>query len=262
MAATVFLAEALPAEGGEFLLAGDEGRHAAAVRRVRVGEELVLSDGAGGFARCTAIAVGKADVTVRCSQTWTVPPASPRVVLVQALPKSDRSELAVELATEAGIDEIIPWQAARCVSRWDGGGAGGKGSGKGSAKAEKGVARWRAVARSAAKQARRAYVPEIHDLVTTRELIPLLTSMDANVVVLHEGSAVPLGEVDFSVTGTIVIVVGPEGGISPEELDALVGMGAQPALLGPTVLRTSTAAAVALGALGVMTDRWSGTPPD
>ncbi|BDH58248.1 hypothetical protein MTP03_31870 [Tsukamurella sp. PLM1] len=197
-------------------------------------------------------------MTVRCSEAWTVPPASPRVVLVQALPKSDRSELAVELATEAGIDAIVPWQAARCVSRWDGGGAGGKGAGK----AEKGVSRWRAVARSAAKQARRAYVPEIHDLVTTRELVPLLTSMDANVVVLHEGSAVPLGKVDFSVTETVVIVVGPEGGISPEELDALVGMGAQPALLGPTVLRTSTAAAVALGALGVMTDRWSGTPPD
>ncbi|NMD54883.1 MULTISPECIES: 16S rRNA (uracil(1498)-N(3))-methyltransferase [Tsukamurella] len=252
MAATVFLAESLPAPGEEHLLAGDEGRHAAAVRRVRTGEELVLSDGAGGFARCTAIAVGKADVTVRCAETWRVPPASPRVVLVQALPKSDRSELAVELATEAGIDAIVPWQAARCVSRWDG----GKG------KAEKGVARWRAVARSAAKQARRAYVPEVHDLVTTRELVPLLTSMDANVVVLHEGSAVPLGEVDFSVTETVVIVVGPEGGISPEELEALVGMGAQPALLGPTVLRTSTAAAVALGALGVMTDRWSGTPPD
>ena len=252
MAATVFLAESLPAPGEEYLLDGDEGRHAAAVRRVRTGEELVLSDGAGGFARCTAVAVGKADVTVRCAETWTVPPASPRVVLVQALPKSDRSDLAVELATEAGIDAIVPWQASRCVSRWDG----AKG------KAEKGVARWRAVARSAAKQARRAYVPEIHDLVTTRELVPLLTSMDANVVVLHEGSAVPLGEVDFSVTGTIVIVVGPEGGISPEELEALVGMGAQPALLGPTVLRTSTAAAVALGALGVMTDRWSGTPPD
>jgi len=252
VAATVFLAESLPAPGEEYLLDGDEGRHAAAVRRVRTGEELVLSDGAGGFARCTAVAVGKADVTVRCAETWTVPPASPRVVLVQALPKSDRSDLAVELATEAGIDAIVPWQASRCVSRWDG----AKG------KAEKGVARWRAVARSAAKQARRAYVPEIHDLVTTRELVPLLTSMDANVVVLHEGSAVPLGEVDFSVTGTIVIVVGPEGGISPEELEALVGMGAQPALLGPTVLRTSTAAAVALGALGVMTDRWSGTPPD
>ncbi|TWS25986.1 16S rRNA (uracil(1498)-N(3))-methyltransferase [Tsukamurella sputi] len=252
MAATVFLAESLPAPGEEYLLAGDEGRHAAAVRRVRTGEELVLSDGAGGFARCSAVVVGKADVTVRCTETWTVPPASPRVVLVQALPKSERSELAVELATEAGIDAIVPWQASRCVSRWDG----AKG------KAEKGVARWRAVARSAAKQARRAYVPEIHDLVTTRELVPLLTSMDANVVVLHEGSAVPLGEVDFSVTETIVIVVGPEGGISPEELEALVGMGAQPALLGPTVLRTSTAAAVALGALGVMTDRWSGTPPD
>lgn len=252
MAATVFLAESLPAPGEEYLLAGDEGRHAAAVRRVRTGEELVLSDGAGGFARCSAVAVGKAEVTVRCIETWTVPAASPRVVLVQALPKSERSELAVELATEAGIDAIVPWQASRCVSRWDG----AKG------KAEKGVARWRAVARSAAKQARRAYVPEIHDLVTTRELVPLLTSMDANVVVLHEGSAVPLGEVDFSVTETIVIVVGPEGGISPEELEALVGMGAQPALLGPTVLRTSTAAAVALGALGVMTDRWSGTPPD
>ncbi len=249
MAATVFLADRLPAEGQEYVLSGDEGRHAAAVRRIRVGEELVLSDGAGGFARCTATAVGRSEVTVQCARAWTVPPASPKVVLVQALPKSDRSELAVELATEAGIDAIVPWQAARCVSRWD-------------AKAEKGVARWRAVARAAAKQARRAYVPQIHDLVTTRELVPLLTSMDANVVVLHEGSAVSLGDVDFSVTETIVIVVGPEGGISPEELDALVGIGAQPALLGPTVLRTSTAAAVALGALGVLTDRWGGTPPD
>ncbi|GAB3128204.1 16S rRNA (uracil(1498)-N(3))-methyltransferase [Tsukamurella serpentis] len=255
MAATVFLADTLPAPGRDYLLGGDEGRHAATVRRVRVGEELVLSDGAGGFARCTATAVDKSSVELNCTRTWTVPPASPQVVLVQALPKSDRSELAVELATEAGIDAIIPWQAARCVSRWDG----GKG---GSSKADKGVARWRAVARAAAKQARRAYVPQIHDLVTTRELVSLLTSMDANVVVLHEGSAVPFGEVDFSVTRTVVIVVGPEGGISPEELDALVGVGAQPALLGPTVLRTSTAAAVALGALGVMTNRWSGTPPD
>lgn len=251
MAATVFLTDSLPVPGEDFLLDGDEGRHAAAVRRIRVGEELVLSDGAGGFARCAAEAVGKSDVTLRCAETWTVPEPSPKVIVVQALPKSERSELAVELATEAGADGIVPWQAARCVSRWDG----GKG------KAEKGVARWRAVARSAAKQARRAYVPEIHDLVTTRELIPLLTSMDANVVVLHEGSAVPLGEVDFSVTTTVVIVVGPEGGISPEELDALVAMGAQPALLGPTVLRTSTAAAVALGAIGVLTDRWTGTPP-
>ncbi|WP_019204099.1 16S rRNA (uracil(1498)-N(3))-methyltransferase [Tsukamurella sp. 1534] len=251
MAATVFLAERLPAPGEECLLDGDEGRHAAAVRRIRVGEELVLSDGAGGFARCSAAAVGKADVTLRCAEVWTVPAASPRVVLVQALPKSDRADLAVELATEAGIDEIVPWQAARCVARWDG----GKG------KAEKGVARWRAVARAAAKQARRAYVPRVHDVVTTRELVPLLTSMDANVVVLHEGSAVPLGEVDFSVTETVVIVVGPEGGISPEELDALVATGAQPALLGPTVLRTSTAAAVALGAIGVLTTRWEQTPP-
>ncbi|GAA4388945.1 16S rRNA (uracil(1498)-N(3))-methyltransferase [Tsukamurella soli] len=248
MAATVFLVPAVPAPGATFVLDGDEGRHAAAVRRIRVGERLVLSDGAGHLAGCTASAVGRADVTLVCDEAWEVPQPRPRVTVVQAIPKADRADLAVELATEAGADAIVPWQASRCVARWDG-------------KADKAVARWRAVARAAAKQARRAWVPTVSELHDTVRLVRLLTSMDAKVFVLHEGSTGSLRTHDFSVTSDVVIVVGPEGGISPEELDALAAVGAQPVLLGPTVLRTSTAAAVALGALGVITDRWAHTPP-
>jgi 16S rRNA (uracil1498-N3)-methyltransferase len=251
VAATVFLVDAVPAPGAEYLLDGDEGRHAAVVRRIRVGEAVVLSDGAGCLASCTVTAVAKASVTLSCESVATVPPPSPRVVLVQAIPKSDRADLAVELATEAGIDEIIPWQAARCVARWD----------KASGKADKGAARWRAVARAAAKQARRAWIPAVREVVSSSELIRVLASMDAKVVVLHEGSATSLAACDFSVASTVVIVVGPEGGIAPDEVDALVATGATTALLGPTVLRTSTAAAVALGAIGAMTDRWAATPP-
>ncbi|MDF0530019.1 16S rRNA (uracil(1498)-N(3))-methyltransferase [Tsukamurella sp. 8F] len=248
MAATVFLAPDVPEPGATYVLGGDEGRHAAAVRRMRVGERLVLSDGAGRMAACAVTATTKQDVTVVCERAWDVPRPRPWVTVVQAIPKSDRAELAVELATEAGADAIVPWQAARCIARWDG-------------KADKAVARWRAVARSAAKQARRAWVPEVYGLHSTAGLLALLTSMHAKVVVLHEGSNLSLRDGDFAVASDVVIVVGPEGGISPEELDALVAIGAQPALLGPTVLRTSTAAAVALGALGVLTHRWEGSPP-
>lgn len=252
MAATVFFVDAAPSPGGSVILGGEEGRHAAVVRRIRAGEHVVLSDGAGTLAACTVTEVGKASVRLSCERVTAVPEPSPRVVLVQAIPKSDRAELAVELATEAGVDEIIPWRAARCVARWDGK----------PGKAERALARWRSVARAAAKQSRRAWIPPVREAVGTTELVKILASMDANVVVLHEGSAMPWRACDFSVASTVVMVVGPEGGIAPDEVDALVAAGARTALLGPTVLRTSTAAAVALGALGAMTDRWAQTPPE
>ena len=126
------------------------------MRRIRAGEELDLGDGAGAMAHCVIEEVGKARLSARVLERWTVEPATPTVTVVQALPKSDRSELAIELATEAGADAFVAWQAARCVARWDGG------------RADKGLRRWRAVARAAARQSRRPHIPSVTGVVDHR----------------------------------------------------------------------------------------------
>ncbi|WP_033290510.1 16S rRNA (uracil(1498)-N(3))-methyltransferase [Amycolatopsis jejuensis] len=242
----VFLAPAVPG-AGQALLEGEEARHAATVRRLRVGEQLVLSDGAGAMARCTvdAVETGRAaTVTLTVVERWNEEPPALRVHVAQALAKGDRGELAVELATEAGADSVVPWRAARSVARWDDGPRG-----------EKALARWRATARSAAKQARRAHVPDVTEPVGTRELAQLAATM-SRTLVLESGVAGRLADVDLPDGGDVLLIVGPEGGITDDELAALEAAGAIPIRLGPTVLRTSTAAAVALGALGVLTGRW------
>ena len=120
MTAALFYVDTLPEVGTLAVVDGDEGFHAANVRRIRVGEELDLSDGAGAVGHCVIEEVAKARLSARVLERWTVEPAKPTVTIVQALPKSDRSELAVELATEAGADAFVAWQAARCVARWNG----------------------------------------------------------------------------------------------------------------------------------------------
>ena len=242
----VFLVPEVPA-AGPALLDGEEARHAATVRRLRVGEHLVLSDGAGAMARCAveAVEAGRAaSVTLTVVERWDEEPPVLRVHVAQALAKGDRGELAVELATEAGADAIVPWRAARSVARWDDG-----------ARGDKALARWRATARSAAKQARRAHVPAVAEPVSTGELAQLAATM-SRTLVLESGVSGTLADLDLPTSGDLLLVVGPEGGITDEELAALETAGATATRLGPTVLRTSTAAAVALGALGVLTGRW------
>ncbi|HEX2214477.1 MAG TPA: 16S rRNA (uracil(1498)-N(3))-methyltransferase [Mycobacterium sp.] len=246
MTQALFYVEALPPAGQLVVVDGDEGFHAANVRRIRAGERLHLSDGAGELAHCVVEDVGKGTLTARVLDRRSVAPASPTVTVVQALPKTDRAELAVELATEAGADAFVAWQASRCVARWDG-----------AAKVDKGLRRWGAVARSAARQSRRARIPEVSGLVSTAELIARLRAEESVTLVLHEAATLPIAEVPLIDQGAVTLVVGPEGGITDEELAALTEAGATAVRLGPTVLRTSTAAAVALGALGVLTPRWS-----
>jgi 16S rRNA (uracil1498-N3)-methyltransferase len=242
----VFLASVVPTSGTA-VLDGEEARHAATVRRLRAGERLILSDGAGAMARCVVEAVqpGRdAVLTLSVEESWTEAPPALRVVVAQALAKGDRGELAVELATEAGADAIVPWRAARSVAKWDDGGRG-----------DKALARWRATARAAAKQARRAHVPDVTEPVGTRELAGLATTMSL-VIVLESDVPDRLSDLALPDTGDILLVVGPEGGITDEELHTLREAGARAVRLGTTVLRTSTAAAVALGALGALTTRW------
>lgn len=243
MTLPVFLVAALP-PGDEAVLDGPEGRHAATVRRLRAGEELVLSDGTGAQVRCVVAEAFKDSLRLRVVERWVVPEPSVRVVVAQALVKGDRGELAVELATEAGVDGVVPWRASRCVTKWEDGPRGAKA-----------LERWRSTAREAAKQARRARVPSVAEPVSTSGLARLASS-SAVTLVLHESASAGIGSVQLPASGDVLLVVGPEGGITDEELSTLTGVGAHVVRLGPTVLRASTAAAVALGALGVLTDRW------
>jgi 16S rRNA (uracil1498-N3)-methyltransferase len=242
--APVFLVPALPA-GSTFVLDGPEGRHAAGVRRLGPGEALVVADGCGGGAACVVDSVvGKDSLALTVSRRWQDPAPAPRIVLAQALAKGDRGELAVELATETGVDAVVPWRASRSVARWDDGPRGAKA-----------LARWRSTVREAAKQSRRTWVPPVSEPVSTAGLASLVRS-SALAVVLDAAAPSGLTALPLPADGDVLLVVGPEGGISESESETLREAGAQVARLGPTVLRTSTAAAAAIAALGVLTTRW------
>ncbi|WP_067697227.1 16S rRNA (uracil(1498)-N(3))-methyltransferase [Nocardia jejuensis] len=246
MAATVFYLDEIPEPGATAVLDGPEGRHAATVRRIRVGEPITLSDGHGVLADSEVIGAQKDRLELKVLSRRIAEPVTPQVTVVQALPKSDRSELAVELMTEAGADAIVPWQAARCVANWEG-------------KARKGVEKWTAAARQAARQSRRPYIPDVSDLHSTREVLTLIDTAKAGgavIAALHESGASRFTELPLAQAPEVILIVGPEGGLDDSELTALAAAGADIVLLGPTVLRTSTAAAVALGALGALTSRW------
>lgn len=247
MSRALFYLDAVPEVGDCAVVDGDEGFHAASVRRIRVGEELDVGDGAGTVAHVVVEDVGKARLTARVLSRRVVAPPTPTVTVVQALPKSDRSELAIELATEAGADAFVAWQSDRCVARWDG-----------AAKVDKGLRRWQAVARAAARQSRRPYVPPVTSLMSTKGLAAhLQTSAGAStVLVLHEAATAPLTAIRVAEAASVMLLIGPEGGIGDDELRVLTDAGATAVRLGPSVLRTTTAAAVGLGALGVLTSRW------
>lgn len=231
--------------GTVFALGGPEGRHAVSVRRLRVGEDIVLTDGAGTGAHGTVAAVsGKDHLEVAVTSVRSEPVPQPRITVVQALPKGDRGELAVETMTETGVDAIVPWAASRCVTQWKGD------------RGLKSLAKWRSTAREAGKQSRRLRFPSVTDLMTTKQVCTLLSTA-AFAAVLHEEGSTPLATADLPPTGDIVLVVGPEGGVSPEELTAFEAAGAAPYRLGPTVLRTSTAGTAATALLLGRTGRWS-----
>lgn len=236
----------LPGVGEQVSLDGPEGRHAATVKRLGPGELLKLIDGHGGWAEAEVLNATKSALGLRILAVGEDPAPTPRVSIVQAIPKSERSELAVDLSTQAGADEIIAWQAQRCVARWVG------------PKAAKGVAKWEAAALAAAKQSRRSRVPRIHpEPLGTTELVQLLAATpEALILVLHEDAAVPLKELDLQGVSRIFLIVGPEGGIGDEELAKLRAAGARAVKLGPEVLRTASAGMVALSALGALTPRW------
>lgn len=242
------------AVGDRFRLTGAEAKHAS-VKRLEVGEGLAVTDGAARAVQASFLG----DATVEVTDILKLPVPHPRVTVVQAIPKSDRAELAVDLAVQAGADRIVPWAARRAIAKWDG-------------KEAKAHGKWENAARAAAKQSRRLRIPEVTQLVRSPQDLARALGLGetgaVRVLVLHEEATEPLlAAVTAAVNAAsangseaaateIALVVGPEGGISPEELAEFERLGATPVRLGPEVLRTATAAAVALGAIGAVTDRW------
>ncbi|HET8599586.1 MAG TPA: 16S rRNA (uracil(1498)-N(3))-methyltransferase [Segeticoccus sp.] len=228
--------------GASFTLDGAEGRHAATVQRLAPGELLLLADGAGLVATATVTAREQAALHLYVDVVERQPPPEPRFVLVQALAKGDRDEQAIEAATELGVDEVVPWQAERSVVVWRGD------------RADRAHAKWRKVVRAAAKQSRRARVPEVAPHARLRDVIPRLEAATL-ALVLHEDATEPLAGVELPDRGEVVVVVGPEGGITDTELAACTQAGARPVRLGHTVLRSSSAGPAALAVLSAAA-RW------
>jgi len=202
-----------------------------------------VTDGAGRVAECTVTRADGGALHLAVVSRRVEPPADPALVVVQALPKGDRGPLAVELMTEAGVDAIVPWAAQRCVTQWHG------------ERGERALARWRATAREAAKQARRARFPEVATLASTPDVARAVRSA-ALAVLLDPGAGTALSSLPLPSSGDLVVIVGPEGGPSPAETAALTEAGAVGAHLGPTVLRTSTAGVVAASVLLSRAGRW------
>ena len=233
---------AAAAEGASLLLDGDEGRHAAAVVRLRVGERYFVADGAGRRLLLEATDVDRASVRGTVLQVADDPAPSPRFVLVQALAKGDRDEQAIEAATELGVDEVVPWQAERSVVVWRG------------ERAAKSLAKWAAVVTRATKQSRRARMPVTSPAVGLTPLVARVGE-SALTLVLHEDATESLASVELPHDGDVLLVVGPEGGISQREVEALQSAGARPERLGSTILRASSAGPAALAVLSART-RW------
>jgi 16S rRNA (uracil1498-N3)-methyltransferase len=237
--APLFLVDEVPS-GASLRLDGPEGHHAADVQRLRPGEVLMVGDGRGATATAVVTAAGRGTLDVEITGRAYEDRPDPRLTVVQAIAKGDRSELAVATLTEVGVDAVVPWAAARSVARW---------------KDDRPLQRWRSTAREAAKQSRRAWLPQVAPCERTAGAARRIASAAAGYV-LHGDAAVSLSTVDLPAEGEIVLVVGPEGGVDADELAAFVAAGGIPVRLGSSVLRTSTAGAAALAALSVRLGRW------
>ena len=229
--------------GDTIELTGAEAHHAGTVKRLSVGELAWLADGHGGLAEARVVEVARDRVLLAVLQRRQLPQPQPRFTVVQALPKGDRSELAVELLTELGADEIVPWAASRSVAVWRG------------EKAARGSEKWRRTALEAAKQSRRGRIPVVAELAGSDAVGDRIAAADC-ALVLDSDAEQPLASVDVPATGELLLVIGPEGGLAPEELAAFGQRGARTVRLGSEVLRTSTAGAAALAVLSVRAGRW------
>ena len=261
-------ADALSActRGDSFVLDGDEGFHAATVRRIDVGAMLDVVDGTGLRARCTVIDRAKKSLTLNIDHLEREDQPAVELMLIQALSTGGRDEMAIEMATEVGVDAVMPWQANRSEVRWKG------------EKAAKGMRKWESTLRSATKQSRRAFIPRLEEARSSAALAQWIAQNaqdGAWVLVCHESADRRLSELLPELRGLsahassasaaqsqpscprkIAVIVGPEGGVDPDELSLFEAAGAKICLLGNTVLRASSAGPVALSLISDAIGRW------
>lgn len=228
--------------GSMIVLDGPEGRHGATVKRIGVGEQVLLADGVGRRAEAVVESVGPGELHLRLEAITLQPQPHSRFVLIQALTKGDRDEQAIEAATELGVDEVVPWQAARSVVVWRGD------------RAARSLRKWESIVLAATKQSRRTRVPLVSEPANNPAVIRRIEEA-ALALVLHEEAELSLAGLELPPSGNVVLIVGPEGGISPAELSAFVTAGALAVRLGPNILRSSSAGPAALAVMSAA-GRW------
>jgi 16S rRNA (uracil1498-N3)-methyltransferase len=229
---SLFLIDSLPTSG-TYQLTGDEAHHAIKVLRVEMGERVHLSDGKGNWASGTVSEIEKKSLAIEIKESGFEEAEATQVIVIQAIPKGDRVREAIELLTEAGVDEILPWQAHRSIG-----------------KSEKGSDKWRVAAREATKQSRRFWIPKVSDVATTKELLTMVSGSAC--ILLHESATQKISEVvqSFSAQpGKIFLIIGPEGGITDEEIEAFLSAGAKVAHLGRPILRSAHAGIAGIAAI-------------
>lgn len=229
------------AVGAQVTVSGPEARHAVTVGRLRSGESIRVGNGGGLIATGTVTATSPSEFTIEVTDVATQRRPEPQLWLAQALAKNDRDELAIQMATELGVDGVIPWAAQRSIVKWEG------------AKLRKHLDRWAAIVHEAAKQSVRAHVPELEDLKSSKALASLAADFDT--YVLDPAATERLAQVRPGARD-ILLVVGPEGGIAPAEFAMFEAAGASRRRLGDSILRTSTAGAAGLATLAVNLGRW------
>ena len=230
--------------GSKIKIAGAEAKHAMSVRRLQIGEAISVSDGQGQKARGKVSQLSKDFLELNVESIESIERPKPQLILVQALAKGDRDEMAVQACTELGIQTVIPWQSERSVSIWK------------PEKQDKHRLRWQTIATEASKQSLRPFIPEVERVLGTSELVERLKQFDLTLV-LDPTSSTSLTSVSLSGHQSIAIVVGPEGGISPEELGQFGSAGLSLVGLGSGILRTSTAGVAVVSYLQATLGNWS-----
>ena len=243
MTAPVFFVETLDGDCDEVILDGAEGRHAATVRRLGIGAALRISDGNGAAIDGRVVEVVGQSLRIAVQRRLDAPVPEPEFVVIQALPKRDRGELAVTLMTEVGVDLVVPWEASRCITRWR------------EVRGARSLERWRSAAREASKQSRRLRMTQVTELATTRDVCAILAGAELGIV-LHERAEHGFSTLALPRRGRIALVVGPEGGLTDGELQALRAAGGRLVRLGEAIMRTSTAGAASIAALAAGVGRW------
>ena len=230
--------------GSSFTLGGPEAKHAVSVRRMSIGEAIAVSDGSGIKIRGRVSKLQKETLELSVESIDEILPPNCQLFLVQALAKGDRDELAIQACTELGVFGVIPWQAERSISIWK------------AEKRQKGQTRWQAIVTEAAKQSLRALIPKVGEVLDSQELGSALAGFD-QVLILDPEATTSITDLTPRATGRVAVVVGPEGGMSEQELESFAKAGFSSVRLGAGVLRTSTAGMAAVSYLQAKLGDWS-----